>query len=437
MLQASSPEGAALFTLILIMKEFISMRCRFCNAELVAGAMFCAQCGKPVASSNNEFSPYEYNSNDQPAPLTLAAPANGQSAAPFNPDMPTFADTPQPIPQATSSPDQPSGSGPQAPVYPGQQGFYQQPTTYPGQPFGSGPQAPVYPGQQFGPNAQQYPPQQGYASPQYYQGTMPASQFTLPPPFAVTPQPPTLPTPPKRRGFSPVLVVLLIVLALLVGGGGVFAYYELTHRTAPTITTNDPVQLYTQATSGAPALTDPLNSSNPNGWQPTGSNTCTFSGNALHADATAAGSGQTTESICLATATNFGNFAYQVSTTISQGDITGLAFRTNALARGVYLYGISTNGAYVLVGGTVDTSGNTNFKILAGGTSQAIKTTTGQSNLLAVIARGSTIDLYVNQQYLTKVTDNTASGGVIGVFGEDTLGGAVDVTFTAIQVWQL
>lgn len=379
------------------------MYCRYCNAELMAGAVFCAQCGKPVAAGTAEVSSDEDNSNDQPAPFTLAAPANGPSVTPSD---------------------------------------LQQPTTYPSEQFGSSPQMPVYPGQQPGPNAQPYPPQFGYGSPSYYQGTIPGSQFNFQPPFAEAPQPPTLPTPPKRRRLSPVLVSLLIVLVLLVGGGGVFAYFVITRGPSlqSTITTNDPQQLYMQATRGAPTLTDPLNDSNPNHWQPSNSNsnsTCTFSESALHAGATAAGSGQTTDAVCVAPATHFNDFAYQVDMTNSQGNITGLAFRIDASVRVVYLFGISSAGAYYLAGASVDSSGNPTYKVLAQGRSQAIQTTPDTTNLLTVIARGGTIDLYVNQRYLAQATDNTASGGEIGVFGEDTQGGVVDAVFTSIQVWQL
>jgi len=193
-----------------------------------------------------------------------------------------------------------------------------------------------------------------------------------------------------------------------------------------------------QATSGVPTLTDPLNDSNPNHWQPSNSNsTCTFSESALHAGATAAGSGQTTDAVCVAPATHFNDFAYQVDMTNPQGNITGLAFRIDASVRVVYFFGISSAGAYFLAWALVDSSGNPTYKVLAQGRSQAIQTTPDTTNLLTVIARGSTIDLYVNQRYLAQATDNTASGGEIGVFGEDTQGGVVDAVFTSIQVWQL
>ncbi len=284
---------------------------------------------------------------------------------------------------------------------------------------------------------------------------MPTNQgnFQLPP--GLQPQAPSQPTPPtprKRRGLSPAIVVLLVVLALMVGAGGVFAYNAIAHRstpppqptatstrTIPTITTTDPQQIYTQATSGTPALNDPLNASNPNGWEGTNSSDkCEFTGRALEASTSSAASGQIPVAICVATATNFANFAYQVSTTISQGSATGIVFRTDPFARAEYLFGVGTTGTYALLTVTTDSTGKASSKVLSAGLSQAIHTGANQSNLLTVIARGSAIDLYANQQYLTSVTDNTATGGVLGVFGENTqAGGVVDVLFTSIKVWQL
>lgn len=251
------------------------------------------------------------------------------------------------------------------------------------------------------------------------------------------------------------MVVLLVVLALLVGGGGVFAYYAVSHRnqavtptstrtattpspSIPTITATDPQQLYTQATAGTPVLNDPLNASNPNGWEAINSgNTCTFAANTLQVSAPAAKSGKTAIGVCLALAKNFGNFAYEVNSTIVQGNASGLVFRTDQFARSVYFFGVISDGEYILFTTTTSTSGQTNEKILAAGTSQAIHTGTNQSNLLTVIARGDMIDLYANKQYLNSVTDNTATSGLIGVWGENVEGGAVAVSFNSIKVWQL
>ncbi len=368
------------------------MQCRFCGEALVAKVVFCPNCGKPVDSGNSEFSSYEYGFSDGSAPYGPSTPIiESSSAAPNQQSQPNLQQNAQ---------------------------------------------AQVFPVQQFNPYQQLYAGPQTYSGQQFYQEAPPLSQGNVQQsPGAY--QPPS-PQPQKRGGPSIAMIVLLVVLALLVGTGSVIAYIALAHRPAPTITTSDPQQLYTQATSGTPALTDPLSSSNPNGWEAApGYGNCTFSGNAMHISATQAIS-KGTAALCVARSTNFGNFAYQVSTTISQGNATGVVFRAGLLqAVGVYIFIISSNGGYVLGSGQYSAASKGSFKLLAGGSSQAIKTGVNQSNLLTVIARGSTIYLYANQQYLASVNDSTSSIGWIGVFGENTLGGPVDVAYSDIQVWQL
>ncbi len=392
------------------------MQCRSCGEALVVRAVFCPNCGKPVDSGNSEFSPYEYGSSD--------------GSAPYGPSTPI-------IESSSATPNQQSQSNLQQNA-----------------------QAQVFPVQQFNPYQQLYADPQTYSGQQFYQEAPPLSQGNVQQSPGAD-QPPS-PQPQKRGGPSIAMIVLLVVLALLVGTGSVIAYIALAHRpaqqtqtttpipttaatltttsaqTVPTITTSDPQQLYTQATSGTPALTDPLNSSNPNGWEAVpGYGNYTFSGNAMHISATQVISKETA-AICVARSTNFGNFAYQVSTTISQGNITGVVFRVDSLqALGLYLFAISSDRVYLLGSGQYGATSKGSFKLLAGGSSQAIKTGVNQANLLTVIARGSTIYLYANQQYLASVNDSTSSIGWIGVFGENTLGGPVDVAFSAIQVWQL
>lgn len=388
------------------------MQCRFCGEALVAKAVFCPNCGKPVDSGNSEFSPYEYGSSDGSVPYSPSTPIIESSSA---------------TPNQQSQPNLQQNAQVQA-----------------------------FPVQQFDPYQQLYTDPQTYSSQQFYQEAPPLSQGNVQQSPGAD-QPPS-PQPQKRGGPSIAVVVLLVVLALLVGTGSVIAYIALAHRpaqqtqtttpipttaatltttsaqTIPTITTSDPQQLYTQATSGTPALTDPLNSSNPYGWESSPGSSYTFSGNALHVSATQAISKETT-ALCIASSTSIGNFAYQVSTTISQGNATGVVFRAQSL--GVYFFLISSNGAYVLGSGQYSAASNGSFKILAGGTSQSIKTGANQANLLTVMARGSTIYLYANRQYLASVNDSTSSTGGIGVFGENTLGGPVDIAYSDIQVWQL
>ncbi len=374
-----------------IHKEELIMQCRSCGTPLQSGTLACPTCGMPPSSDDSGFSSYEFNSE----------------AVPY-------------ISQAqiieTSS---------------------------------------VSSGQQSSPSSQPYTQSQEYSSPPFYTGVAPFSDsFSQQLPGAVQGEPVSQP---QRGGLSAAMIALLIILTLLIVAGSGLAYYALAiraaqHQTKVTavtstisttqistnaqnstpITTTNPQDLYVQATSGAPALNDPLNSQNPNGWKALLGN-CTFTGNVLHA-IIAHSNLRTTTSGCVAASANFDNFAYQVKATIVQGDIDGLLFR---LGTGLYLFGISSRGVYLLVSGQANVLAKGNFKLLTGANSSAINTGLNQPNLITVIARGSTIYLYVNKQYLTSVSDSTSSGGAIGVFGEDTRGGPVDVAISEIRVWRL
>jgi hypothetical protein len=356
------------------------MQCQSCGTVLQPGAVACPSCGTPVPSAPSDFSSYE----------------SGGNTVPYIPYAPA-------VETASVSSSQPS------------------------------------PG------------------PQLYMGAPPFPDRGIQP-FPGAVQQPS-PSQQQRVGLSAGMVALLVILALLfVAAGSGLTYYLIALRPAQhqaqatavvpiilttqtpakaqqttPLTATNPQDLYTQATSGTPALTDPLSPQNPNQWSsPDGRlGSCTFTGNALHARATPSGS-KLAYSSCVARSTSFGNFAYQVSATILHGDASGLFFRYDALGSTAYAFLISSEGVYELA----PVQGN-NFKVLAGGSSSAINTGLKQSNLLTVIARGSTIYLYVNQQYLTSISDNTSSSGEIGVFGENTGGGHVDVAFSKIQVWKL
>jgi hypothetical protein len=60
----------------------------------------------------------------------------------------------------------------------------------------------------------------------------------------------------------------------------------------------------------------------------------------------------------------------------------------------------------------------------------------GKSNLLAVVAVGNTISLYVNNNFLVKVTDSTYSSGQIGVAAAEN-SNATDVVFSNAKVWKM
>lgn len=150
---------------------------------------------------------------------------------------------------------------------------------------------------------------------------------------------------------------------------------------------------------------------------------CGFSNGAYHATITNAGS----FAICTAHATNFANFAYQVQMTIlsgTTGDGGGLVFRSSNGS--AYRFRVGVNGTYDLVD---------QVKALASGSSPAINTGLNQTNLLKVVARGSSISLYVNNQLITTVQDSLSSSGAIGMMAVDFTN-PTDIAFNNAQVWQ-
>ena len=98
-------------------------------------------------------------------------------------------------------------------------------------------------------------------------------------------------------------------------------------------------------------------------------------------------------------------------------------------------FGINQNGAYALWTINNCPSPNCTLSELRGGSSTDINTGLNQSNLLAVVAKGSIIDLYVNQKKITSVSESTYSQGQIGVAAKDENGSTTQVVFSDAKVW--
>jgi hypothetical protein len=119
-----------------------------------------------------------------------------------------------------------------------------------------------------------------------------------------------------------------------------------------------------------------------------------------------------------------------VQMTILKGDRGGLFFRQVGTQM-FYSFSLKTDGSYELV----STNGSASH-ILLQGTSPAIKPGLNQTNLLAIVAQGSTITLYVNRQSLAHVSDSTLTHGLIGLAAYAALQPA-EVAFTNVNVWML
>jgi len=295
-------------------------------------------------------------------------------------------------------------------------------------------------------------------------------------------QPPFVPQQPEppRRGLPRGMVIVLAVLAvLIILCGGALIYYSTVYHpaqlhaeatstaqtqqtqvanatgtadtqatgtavavanatatanaqaTAFVVATQTALQnIYTSATSGTPALSESLASNTSSNWdvdQAQGGGGCGFSGGAYHASLDSKGF----YFPCFANNTNFSNFAMQMQMTIVSGDAGGLIFRANGASK-AYAWQIDTGGNYDLF---VSRSSTQNTDLL-NGSAPSFKQHTGQTNLLTVIARGGSIYLYINKQYVGNVTDSTYSSGQIGVLVNDHTN-PTDVAFSNLQVWRL
>jgi eukaryotic-like serine/threonine-protein kinase len=77
--------------------------------------------------------------------------------------------------------------------------------------------------------------------------------------------------------------------------------------------------------------------------------------------------------------------------------------------------------------------------MLSQGTNSVINKGLNQSNLVAVVANGDQITIYVNGQIIDSVHDKTFSQGQIGVlsFASNTNGATNDVIASNARVWAL
>jgi eukaryotic-like serine/threonine-protein kinase len=134
---------------------------------------------------------------------------------------------------------------------------------------------------------------------------------------------------------------------------------------------------------------------------------------------------------CNAEAVTFSNFAYEVQMNILKGDRGGIFFRQVGTQGPYYYFSIKIDGSYEL-----DRYYGNTSSVLQRGASSTVKRELNQPNLLAVVAQGSSIDLYVNGQSILHSTDSTTSNGLIGV-AADATDQPAEVAFSNARVWML
>ena len=391
------------------------MNCSSCGLQLPQGAANCPRCGAAT--------PYNY------------------SAAGTAPNDPTYISTPYATPPHGTVPPTQYAGMPQDAILPTQHAGLPQdgalPTQYGGSPYQAPPQAPS--GSQPYAEIPQNPYSQNpYSTPSY-------APYGGAPPTPV----PVPPIQPKRPGNRIGIIVGVVVLVLILIGSGVFALLSRSgSKPAPTAVVNGTpsapnatvpatagtavVSLDPYTHSGNLPFSDPLsNNSNGYGWSEAAPN-CAFSGGTYHAIAPDANYAD----YCLADATNLSDFVLEAQMQVVKGDGGGIVFRATSTNPNneYYEFIIGQDGSYDFY--LVTGNSSSDSKTLTSGSSPAITQGLNQTNLIAIVAKGNTIMLYVNHQLVGKVTDSTYTGGKIGFVAYPNTK-PTEVAFSNLKVWRL
>jgi len=118
--------------------------------------------------------------------------------------------------------------------------------------------------------------------------------------------------------------------------------------------------------------------------------------------------------------------------TVIQGYCGGIAFRSTSQLESLYYFEVCSDRHYYF-------SIYQNHKLISTpikSTSSAIKLGLNQSNTVAVVANGSQIDLYVNNQKINSATDTRYTQGNFFLIA-DNYGDQTEVSFNNMRLWTL
>ncbi len=206
--------------------------------------------------------------------------------------------------------------------------------------------------------------------------------------------------------------IALIALILLLGGieikGTVFLSASPPHN-ATSIAVTEPHNPYTH--TGTLVLNDALNGKrNPNGWDQgsiAANASCLFEQGTYHVTEAAPGFFHG----CIARASHYNNFVYQVQMTLLHDGAGGILFRTDLARSQAYYFSIYVDSSYAFWVFNQQQGGDAHKLTRAGSMASAFHVGLSQTNTLAVVANGSTLDLYVNLKHLATQGFSKVRGG--------------------------
>jgi eukaryotic-like serine/threonine-protein kinase len=238
------------------------------------------------------------------------------------------------------------------------------------------------------------------------------------------------------------LLIALAIIVIVSGGLGIF-YFTRSNQAISTHN-NTPGSVSTASTAsdnpypphvGTLVLNDTLHDSARSSWReesdPVGA--CQFAQGGYHVTMSLQGL-----EYCFSNSAGVNDFAYQAQITILKGSSAGLVVRGNPDARSFYYCYIGPDGSYGI--NVYSSQSDSPTAKLSYGVSKAIHLG-GQSNTLAVVARGTTLELYVNTQLVNSVTTTTYNSGNLGVAAYSLLSAdgssSTEAVFSNVKVWKL
>jgi hypothetical protein len=237
----------------------------------------------------------------------------------------------------------------------------------------------------------------------------------------------------KTRGRRKRLLalVLLLVILTIIGSTGTFFFQARLGATGQ-VNKTATVQAYPGYLAGNSTLAffDPLSREAGSEWssysyESTGE-LCQFTRGAYHVSQPPNGY----IAIC-PTRRTFSNFAFEVLSTITQGDCGGVIFRNESNMR-FYKLAICQDSAY-----RVSKYSNTSYITSKVGKSSAIRIGLGKPNKIAVVASGSTMTFYVNEQQIDQEQDSSYTLGNIALIANPVYDHATDVAYSNARLWTL
>jgi zinc-ribbon domain len=272
----------------------------------------------------------------------------------------------------------------------------------------------------------------------YTFNTMPAPP---PPPPAYLPPYPSPAS--RRRGHGVVVIIGIVALVVLLLSTGLIALIAHGGSTLPSPVAASPTAKNAASpaatdsatrnpyppNTGTLVLDDPIHdNSKGSRWDEgtiTNAGTCGFTGGTYHIHPLVKGL------ICVPEASNlvFSNLVFEVKLTIMQGDQAAVIVRLNQTNGNGYYFYITIQGSYSLCS-------NTCTKPLMSGSISVINKGLNQTNLVALVASGSTISAYVNNQFIASANDTTNTQGQLGVESYSNAGPG-DVVASDARAWKL